>query len=360
MSKKILIRVDASKVIGSGHVMRCLALANEAKKKGWKVCFLMRDPTENFIKLINCSGHDIQLLQSKNYIITCMANHLNYQSWLAVTQEQDANETLRVVIEYEPDWIVVDHYAIDARWLCIVNQSSSKIIMIDDLGNRDLICDILLDQNLGASREKYHGRIPVNCRLLLGPRFALLREEFKDWRERSLFNRLERNIENILVTMGGVDEEDYTLRILKQLTKSKYAKVCVFDVIIGGSYPYKSTLIDFLETTVLTASVLVDVSNMAEIMSGSDLCIGAGGSTAWERCCLGLPSITLAIADNQVQILSELEAKGLTIASNLEKIHSDFDKLLSHDQSFQLKQLSINSSTVCDGMGVHRVLNYLE
>jgi UDP-2,4-diacetamido-2,4,6-trideoxy-beta-L-altropyranose hydrolase len=106
--------------------------------------------------------------------------------------------------------------------------------------------------------------------------------------------------------------------------------------------------------------VLSNVTNMAEIMSKSDLCIGAAGSTSWERCCLGLPTITLAIADNQINVLEELEKNACTIASNMDKIFSDFEGLLCQDQDIQLKRLSLNSVSVTDGNGVQRVLGNLE
>ena len=202
--------------------------------------------------------------------------------------------------------------------------------------------------------------MPSNCQLLLGPTFALLRSEFKDWRERSLEGRLNRNVENILITMGGVDTSNYTLRTLIEVAKSKYAKKCVFTIIIGSSYPHKDALHEFVEETKLRISVLSNIKNMAEIMSRSDLCIGAGGSTSWERCCLGLPTISFAIADNQIGVLAELEKETCTIISDLEKISSDFEKLLSEEHSQQLKKLSLNSSKVTDGNGIKLLLERLD
>ena len=143
---------------------------------------------------------------------------------MPVSQTQDANETVKVIYELDPDWIIVDHYALDAIWLSIVEKSNAKILVIDDLGDRELICDVLLDQNLGASAEKYHGKLPSNCQLLLGPTFALLRSEFREWRQWSLDKRIDRNVENILITMGGVDSENYTLRTLIEVAKSEYAE----------------------------------------------------------------------------------------------------------------------------------------
>ena len=351
--------MDASRDIGTGHVMRCLAVANEAKRRDWECIFVLRDPDDGIVKYINSFDHRVKELISADREKTTY-HTTAHGDWLPVSQTQDANETLKLICELDPDWIIVDHYALDATWLSIVEKSNAKILVIDDLGDRELICDVLLDQNLGASAEKYHGKLPSKCQLLLGPTFALLRSEFKDWRERSLEGRLNRNVENILITMGGVDTDNYTLRTLIELTKSKYAKTCVFTVVIGSSYPHTDALHEFVEEKKLRISVLSNVKNMAEIMSKSDLCIGAGGSTSWERCCLGLPTISFAIADNQIGVLAELEKEICTIISDLEKISSDFEKLLSEEHSQQLKKLSLNSSKVTDGNGIKLLLERLD
>ena len=339
--------------------MRCLAVANEAKRRDWECIFVLRDPEDGIVKYINSFDHRVKELISADGEKTTY-NTTAHGDWLPVSQTQDANETFEVICELDPDWIIVDHYALDTTWLSIIEKSNAKILVIDDLGDRELFCDVLLDQNLGASAEKYHGKLPSKCQLLLGPTFALLRSEFKDWRDRSLEGRLNRNIENILITMGGVDTGNYTLRTLIELTKSEYAKKCVFTVVIGSSYPHTDALHEFVEETKLRISVLSNVENMAEIMSKSDLCIGAGGSTSWERCCLGLPTISFAIADNQIGVLAELEKATCTIISSLERISSDLEKLLSEEHSHQLKKLSFNSSKVTDGNGIKLLLERLD
>ena len=235
---KILFRVDASYQIGTGHIIRCLTLANEAKQKGWISRIILREPAAHIVELIESHGHEVKGFVSSTQAKIKRVNNTAHGHWLSVSQEADAMAFLEVVNEFQPDWIIVDHYALDATWLCIVKKSITKILVLDDLGDRDLICDLLLDQNLGADAEKYDGRAPGNPTLLLGPSFALLRREFREWRERSLKERLARTVENVLITMGGVDAKDYTLRVLKELTKSKYAKNCMFTVIIGGSYPH--------------------------------------------------------------------------------------------------------------------------
>ena len=192
--------MDASRKIGTGHMMRCLALANEAKQCGWECNFVLRDPESEIVKFISSFEHRVEKLLSLNDCEKFTSNATAHGHWLPVSQIQDANETVNVIHELKPDWIIVDHYALDASWFCIAKKCIAKILVIDDLGDRDIICDILLDQNLGASAEKYDGKLPINCRLFLGPTYALLRSEFREWRERSLEGRLDRNIENILCT----------------------------------------------------------------------------------------------------------------------------------------------------------------
>lgn len=357
---KLFFRVDASRKIGTGHVMRCLALANEANQRSWECTFILRDPEDAIVKYITSFGHRVEKLKSiDGEKIT--GNATSHGDWLPVSQTQDANETVEVICGSQPDWIVVDHYAFDATWLLIVEKKTkAKIAIIDDLGDRELICDVLLDQNLGASAEKYYGKLPINCGLLLGPTFALLRSEFKDWRDRSLEGRLNRNIENILITLGGVDAQNYTLQILKEISKSDYAMKCAFTVVVGGSYPHKKSLYEFLQTSKLNVSVLSNVKNMAQIMSESDLCIGAAGSTSWERCCLGLPTITFTIADNQIEIAEQLSQRKVAIYSNLSNLLMDFGRFFDVSGKELQRSLSTNSHQICDGLGVTRVLTELE
>lgn len=359
-TKTILFRCDQSDIIGTGHVMRCITIADEAKRRGWQTCFALRDPDFYAIDFIKSAGHQTEMFKTIHSNRVKKPKHFNYEDWLPVSQDLDAIETLGVVSKLRPNWVVVDHYGLDATWHELVRDRCEKIAAIDDLGDRKLSCDIVLDQNLGASAEKYENKVSENCRLLLGPRFALLRNEFKGWREKSLRDRFERKVGKILITMGGADPMNYTLRLLKELSKSKNAKNCEFVVIVGALYPHFDTLNDFISFSYLKVSVLSNVTNMAEIMSSCDLCIGAAGSTSWERCCLGLPTIALAVAENQKEILNQLQKYGVVIASNLQNVCLDFDCIFGSNQDSELNRLSKNSSSICDGEGVTRVLDHLE
>lgn len=357
---KLLFRTDASLVIGTGHMTRCLTLAKQAKKRGANVCFVTRDSNEYVANLVLSEGYALQRLQTVTSDKHKTDNDLAHVDWLAVSQETDAMQTLQVFYEFRPDWVIVDHYSINYEWHKIFKKNFAKIMVIDDLGDRQLSCDILLDQNLGACKAKYNSKVPNDSNLLMGPQFALLRDEFKDWREQSIKDRTNRKIKEVLITMGGADVNNYTTKVLLEILKSEYSKVCNFTVIVGQSYPHLTSLNALIKSLQTPISLLQDTSNMASIMSKSDLCIGAAGSTSWERCCLGLPTITLAIADNQIEILKVLEKNDITIASSIEKLRSDFESFFNQDQELLLKRLSINSASVCDGHGVQRVLDHLE
>ena len=164
----------------------------------------------------------------------------------------------------------------------------------------------------------------------------MLRDEFRDWRGQSLKNRSAKSPEHILITMGGVDLNNYSLRILKELVASKHSKGCNFKIVIGQSYPHKTKLRQFVEFSEKKISILVNVTNMAEIMSKADLCIGAAGSTSWERCCLGLPALIIPIAHNQKEIAKSLHNERLAIYSSLTKLKTALIVFLTFQGDYAL------------------------
>lgn len=154
--------MDASREIETGHLMRSLALANEAKLRHWECIFVLRDPEDETVDYITSLGHKVKKLKS----VDCkkiICNATTYGAWLPVSQTQDASETASIIYDLKPDWLMVDHYALDANWFSIIEKTNTKILVIDDLGDRKLICDLLLDQNFGASTEKYDVKLPVNA-----------------------------------------------------------------------------------------------------------------------------------------------------------------------------------------------------
>lgn len=353
---RVLIRTDVSEQIGSGHLMRSLTLANEVAARGGSVCFAIRTPSEDCMSRLTAYNHSVRPLLAERQISKDKFSSRAYSEWLPVPQATDAVETLAVIQDFRPDLVVVDHYALDVSWHSIVKLNCANIMVVDDLADRLFDCRFLLNQNIGAHQENYKDKVVSECTFFTGPRFALLRKEFLDWRGYSLKRRSGGEIKNVLITMGGVDASNYTLAILKELRKSKRSQNCSFTIVTGSLYPHLNELMAFAAKSQMNISVLSNVTNIAEIMANSDLCIGAAGSSTWERCSLGLPTLTVGIADNQNIILTHLKKNLIAIVSCLTTLCDDFEEIKSRE----LVQISKRSAGSCDGLGVVRVIDHLE
>ncbi len=301
---KIIIRVDSSLEIGTGHVMRCLTLADTCKKKGTDVQFICRDHPGNLIENIQGEGYIVHVLEAVDTIDL----ELDNVYWLGTTQEKDANECHAVLQKILPDWLIVDHYAIDYIWQSKLKGTYQKLMVIDDLADRQHYCDLLLDQTFGRKQKDYQNLVSKNCQMLLGSEYALLRPEFSEWRVFSLRRRAKLKFKRLLVTMGGVDPNNFTGQVLEVLKQCDLPKDLEITIILGGGSLHLNEIKKLSREMPWLTQVKIDVTNMAEIMSNSDLSIGAAGTTTWERCCVGLPCIQLVIADNQITIADALSA----------------------------------------------------
>lgn len=300
-----VIRVDSSERIGSGHLMRCLTLAGHMRREGKTVHFICRDLVGNLSRLVTAQGFALHLLPPHEHD----AALTDYAVWLTVPQEVDAQESAEIIRELQPvERLVIDHYALDAAWERRMRPLVQEIFVIDDLANRPHDCDILLDQNFYRDMERrYDGLVPETCKLLLGPKHALLRREFYEVREKMRPRTGE--IRRILVFYGGSDptgETEKAIRALLMLDRSDIEA----DVIVGAGNARRGEIEelcaahDFLHYH-------CQVDNMAEFMARADLCLGAGGTTTWERCFLGLPAIVTAVAENQFRICRDCAERGL-------------------------------------------------
>jgi len=351
---KFAIRTDASSLIGSGHVMRCLSLADALSHLGNDVIFICKAHKSNLINRIIDSGYQVisLALSAKNDI----ASPLTLEKLLGGTQQDDAQKTIAAVKSIKVEWMIVDHYALDKYWHKKIRQYVKRIFVIDDLGNRKYDCDILLDQNLGSTNEKYQGIVPNDCKLLLGPKYALLRPDFSKWRDKSLKKRKHVKIpKNILVSLGGVDLQNVTIDIIKELSRIPFLANKIVNVVLGSQSPHINSVKSVAESSCLEVCIHTDTKHMAELMSLADLAIGASGSSSWERCALGLPSINFVIADNQLDIALALEKAGAIIT-----VHSINDLSFALNTAIKnLKSMSFKSSLICDGFGSYHVSNFL-
>jgi UDP-2,4-diacetamido-2,4,6-trideoxy-beta-L-altropyranose hydrolase len=289
----IVFRVDSSNQIGAGHLMRCITLALKLKQHGCNVKFICADLIGNLISLINFPV--LKLSKDKNF----QSNDF-YLKLLGSTQEQDAKQSIKIIPK-NIDLLVIDHYALDAIWHQKLRPFAHKIMVIDDLANKQFDCDLLLNQNLGIQRNKYKKKAPESCKLLLGCDYALLREEFLQLRKKAIAKRKNtKNIKNILISMGGSDIKNATYRILRQLS-DEYNIV----VVLGKESPHNDVIINYAKSK--NIKVIVSAHNMAELMFNADLSIGASGSTNWERLFLGLPSLVFTVAENQQEFAKKLD-----------------------------------------------------
>ena len=302
----IAFRVDASSQIGTGHFMRCLTLADALNQRGAQIRFISRHLLEHLQGLLLNKGYEFMMLESQ---ANANVDDLAHSHWLGTTQQYDAEEALQLLSDRIWDWLVVDHYALDFRWESLLRKSAKRLMVIDDLADRMHDCDILLDQNYYADKEtRYRGKVPVNCQLFLGPRYALLREEFNQWHLR--VKPRTGPVSRILVFFGGLDADNFTGLTIEALVGLGLCGIHV-DVVIGAQHPYREQIES--ECSEHNLYCYVQTDRMAELMAAADLAVGAGGSATWERCCLGLPSIILIVADNQSQAVFDLEQAGVVI-----------------------------------------------
>lgn len=363
---KVLFRTDASTSIGTGHVMRCLTLARALRGQGAECAFISRDHPGHLLDLLEKEGFSTHRLPAPQKPERAGESNLSactdYTAWLGVAGAQDASDCLEVIKQGWADWLVVDHYALDSNWERALRPHVGKIMVIDDLANREHDCDLLLDQNLGSKETNYEGKVPSNCRLLTGSQYALLRPEFSVQRDSSLARRQFSSLAHILVAMGGVDSDNATGAVLDALAKSNLPKTCRISVVMGVQAPWLEQVKARAAAMPCRAVVLSGISNMAEFMGCADLAIGAAGSTSWERCCLGLPSLTVVLAENQKPIAEALSQNGCAFTLSLDSIDQVLPEMIAqlHMQPWVMEAMSLAAAKVTDGQGAKKVLEWLQ
>ena len=290
----VVFRVDASADMGTGHLMRCLTLAETLHERGTQTRFICREHKGNLIPLLQQKTMPVTMLPLPTAGDTTPSE--DYAAWLSVTQAEDAGQTIEALNGEKPDWLVVDHYGLDVTWEQRLRPHVSKLMVIDDLANRHHDCDVLLDQNYSAEGERrYGGLVADACRLLVGPRYALLRPEYVAYR-RTLRTR-DGEIRRVLVFFGGSDPHNITRLALEGLSAPEFQHLEV-DVVVGANNPHRVALEEQVLARPLT-NLYGFRPHLADLIAQADLAIGAGGVTTWERMCLGLPSLVVNIADNQ-------------------------------------------------------------
>jgi UDP-2,4-diacetamido-2,4,6-trideoxy-beta-L-altropyranose hydrolase len=288
---RVVIRADASSTIGSGHVMRCLAIADELRTAGAKVEFVSRSAPGDLIPRIEERGYAVHRLDQTD----------------PVDEERDADETRGALADGSPPWVIVDHYALGSDWEASLRPGVSGMIAIDDL-ERVHDCDVLLDQTwLGAATEtRYESSIPGAARRLLGPRFALLNPDFAALR-RVVASR-HHPPRRVLISFGGADATNETQTVLLALMEAPF-DVWHADVVLGPQHPDPESVRAIAARRPLT-TVHEGLQSLAELMCNADCAITGGGVTLMERLCLDLPGVVVTTAANQQPSVSALAAAG--------------------------------------------------
>ena len=330
-----------------GHVMRCLSLAEILSKADFEIIFISKElDGKNYESIIE-KGYKIHIIPENKQNVNIL--------------QHDALETQKIIKTYEKtfSWILVDHRNIDIEWEKILRNHVQKIIVIDDLADKKHDCDVLVDQNLYEKMNKrYENLVPKNCIKLLGPKYALLRSEFFNLRQKSIKIRTE--LRNILISFGSTDPYNETHKVLEAIKILNLENIHV-DVVTTSVNPFKDD-IKKLCSSMVNTNFHCDVDAIGLLMSTSDLAIGAGGSTTWERCCLGLPSLVTIISEDQLEFTRVMDKEGyiinLGLAENLTV--NDYIEKIKNINIKNLQKISKLNLGIVDGQGCQRVLEQME
>lgn len=299
---KIAFRTDASIRIGTGHVARCLNLANALQAQGHEITFICGDHPGHRKAAIEAAGYPLHLLTRDG-----IAPDSTYGPWLGTTKKRDAEQTIETLRDNPPDWLVVDHYALDGAWHHALREAlGCRIMVIDDLANRHYDADILLDQNYDRNAHiAYQPWVAASCRLFLGPHYALLKPDFFSLTPAS---RDHTHPKRLFVFFGGIDATGETLRVLKMLALNHH-NFAHADIVCGSGNPQREIIGEFCNKAGYTLHI--DTTEMAKLIASADIGIGGGGVNTWERCFLHLPTLIITVADNQERASSACDGAGL-------------------------------------------------
>jgi UDP-2,4-diacetamido-2,4,6-trideoxy-beta-L-altropyranose hydrolase len=352
----VAFRVDASSAIGTGHLMRCIALAQELSSRGGCIHFVCRSLATQLQTLLDEYGFGYSSIGTDEDPPPSGIERVTHADWLGTTQQIDAQQTVSVLAERRWDWLVVDHYALDIQWESALRTVATRIAVIDDLADRRHDCDLLLDQNFNdEGNDRYAGLVPKGCLLRIGPRFALLRDDFRKLRA----NVKVRcgNVSRVLVFFGGVDSHNKTGFVIEALEQLQQPQLAV-DVVVGSQHPQLEMVRQRCAMNGFFCHV--QTKKMANLMAVADLAIGAGGIALWERCCLGLPAMVLSTADNQNKQVHDAALRGVVYAPSSmgwdgEGFLRSLQGLLQNPSLLQF--MSRQSMSHVDGLGLSRIVN---
>lgn len=355
---RVAVRADSGTEMGVGHIMRCLTLLDQlaGRLENLEALFVCREHLGHLAALIEARGYPVALLKVNTEI--AFSNSLpEHERWLAETSTVDVKQTSNSILERwggKVDWLIVDHYGVDQIWERQLGDVAERVMVIDDLANRPHDCDLLLDQTYGETEIRYQELVPTRTRVLVGAAYVLLRKEFNLDLEALKSDRRGRDPRNLLISLGGGDPENITGQIIDALRgwRDRFDRITV---IAGHANPYVDRL--QAQTDDMDVTLLTGVSNIAELMCEHDLAVGASGSTSWERCALGLPTVAVVTANNQLTIINNLQSacavKSLNPPYSRAALEACMASWLDDRSSYQRAVDACFG--ICDGKGVDRV-----
>ena len=341
--KNFFIRVESNEKIGTGHLMRCLTIANSLRKKGNQVYFISKNMSEESKKLLESNKFSVKLLDYKR-------KKFDYKI--------DAKFTIEIIKKEKENstFLIIDNYQIDQKWETLVKKFVKKTVVIDDLANRKHNCELLIDQNLNSDikEKQYKKLVPKNCILLIGTQFAILRPEFYELRK---LIKTRTKLKNILISYGGTDPSNETIKVLKALKNLNLKNINTY--IISGNLNSKNKEIEHLSRKLKNSKFYEYTKNIAKLMIKADIAFGGAGTTSWERCCLGLPTIITILSDDQKDIAEALDENvcGINLGSGKKMRVKDYENTLRKFDWKKIREFSLNCKKIVDGRGTNRVIS---
>jgi UDP-2,4-diacetamido-2,4,6-trideoxy-beta-L-altropyranose hydrolase len=341
--RTLIIRADAGVAMGTGHAMRCLALAQAWQDVGGNAIFAMAQSTPALSRRIRAEAVEIVHLEA------------------ASGTSKDARLTAELARSRFSDWVVVDGYQFDEAYQCRVTQGGLKLLFVDDLGLcSHYFADLVLNQNANANERVYRNRESYT-RVLLGARYAMLRREFASWR--TVPRKFNGTRKRLLVTMGGSDPDNVTEQVIEAMQLLKFDELEI-KVLVGNGNPHWLSLEHAATRSARTICLIRDAHNVPELMAWADVAISAAGSTCWEMCLLGLPSILIDLAKNQRPVAEELNRLGAAFRLGSTKDITP-DKIAAKLQAFissvELRtKMSQRARELVDGQGSRRVVSAMQ
>ncbi len=358
---RIAVRCDASTRIGTGHLRRCLSLADALEALGAEPRFVIRCHDAVAERIMATRRYPVIWLSPPGDVPAPVANAPAHAAWAGVTEAGDVIETITALREWVPEFVIVDHYAFGARWhMTIRDALHCTVVAIDDLGDRALGADILLDANAAADHTaKYAGRLASGTRTLVGPRFAALASSYRS-APRYTFDTAVRSIG---IFMGGMDEHDASGAALRTL-RNDVGFAGAIEIVTTATAPHADALAQACATDG-NAALSTDLPDLSAFYARHDLQIGAGGTSSYERACIGVPTIAVVLAENQLTVVPILTRLGLVRGATIPGIAAT--GLLSEAGDLatvatdliarpdQRRVLAERSRQLVDGRGAERV-----